>query len=235
MSAAPVTPRRSGRASGLVDRLPRRLVEGVRRSYRTLLSLLPTKARLPAVRLELEHWLPCWVFRLLSVLLALGSAALVLSGTFGWLVVGVLAVLILIRPGSPAAPVLAAVLGFSLLQQPEQVWGLRGPLLLLGVHACIALSALIGVTSWTARVQLRVLASPLGRFAVIQLVAQVIGVLGALLAGRELSWPWVPVVAALAVLALAWVWVPRLGRRETPPPSQIEHVFGSVARRWGDE
>jgi hypothetical protein len=141
---------------------------------------------------------------------------------------------ILIRPGSPAAPVLAAVLGFSLLhldRSPDA----RGPLLLLGLHACITLCLLLGATGWGARVRLAVLASPAPSFAAIQLTAQLVGVLGTLLAGQQLSWPWLPVVATMVLLLVVSAWIPRLRMRETPRPSQIERVFTPIARRWGDE
>ncbi|GAA3608550.1 hypothetical protein GCM10022236_07810 [Microlunatus ginsengisoli] len=220
---------------GPLDRLPGRLGDWVREAYRSMLTLLPSAARQPAVGVELHGWLPCWAFRLLAVGLALGSAALVVQTPFGWLVVGVLAALILIRPGSPAAPILVAVLGFSMVQHPDQDWAGRGPLLLLGLHACVTLAVLLGATGWAARVQLRVLASPALRFAVIQLVAQVFGLLGALLAGYDLSWPWLPVVAALLALVLVLLWAPRLARREAPPPSRVEQVVDATARRWGDE
>ena len=224
----------SGGPVRILDRLPDRVAAPLRDGYRSLMSLLPTKARLPAVELQLRGCVPCWLLRLVAVALALGSAALVIVGPFGWLVVGLLAALILIRPGSPAAPVLAATLGFSLLQHSTG-WEGRGPLLLLGVHACVALCLLLGATSWAARVRLGVLASPAPSFAAIQLTAQLIGVLGTLLAGRQLSWPWLPVVAIMVLLLVVLAWIPRLGVREEPPPSRIERALSPLAQRWGDE
>jgi hypothetical protein len=132
--------------------------------------------------------------------------------------------------------VLVGVLGFSLLQSPAQVWGVRGPLLLLGSHLCVALGVLLGVTSWSARVQLTVFGRAGLRFGVIQLIAQLTGVLGALLAGRQVSWPWVPLVAALAALLLAYLWLPRLRRpQEDPSPPRTVQPIDAMARRWGDE
>ena len=69
----------------------------------------------------------------------------------------------------------------------------------------------------------------------MQLVAQVIGLLGALLAGYELSWSWLPVIAALLAVVLVLLWVPWLGRKDTPPPNRAEQVIDATARRWGDE
>ena len=218
----------------ILDRLPDRFEIALRNGYRSVLSLLPTKARLPAVEVELHGWVPCWALRLVAVGLALGSAALVIRGPFGWLVVGVVAAVILVRPGSPAAPVLAAVLGFSLLQLDRSP-DARGPLLLLGLHACITLCVLLGATTWAARVRLAVLASPAPSFAAIQLTAQLVGVLGTLLAGRQLSWPWLPVVATMVLLLVVSAWIPRLGMRETRRPSQTKPAFTPIARRWGDE
>ena len=103
------------------------------------------------------------------------------------------------------------------------------------MHACVALCVLLGATSWAARVRLNVLGRPAPRFVVIQLIAQLTGILGAVLAGRDLSLPWVLAVAGLALVALGFVWLPMLGLREEPAPSPIVRVFDATARRWGDE
>ena len=197
--------------------------------------LLPSAARLPAVQIELRGWMPCWALRLVAIAVALGASALVITGAFGWTVVGVLCAAILIRP-APTAPVFAAVIGFSMLQAGDQrPWGLSDALLLLGVHGCIALCVLLGATSWAAKVRLDVIGRAAPRFAVIQLIAQLSGVLGTALAGRDLSLPWVIAVAAFAMVALGFVWLPMLGQREEPPPSPIVRAFDATARRWGDE
>jgi hypothetical protein len=81
-----------------------------------------------------------------------------------------------------------------------------------------------------------VLARPLPRFAVIQLVSQLLGALGMLLVGQQLSWPWVPVIAAVAALTLVLVWLPRLGAREELRPSQVERLLDkATSRRWGED
>jgi len=221
--------------AGIADRVPARVRKAVRTRWHAFLMLLPTAARLPAVQVELRRWMPCWALRLVAIALALGASTLVITGPFGWTVVGVLCAVILIRP-APAAPVFAAVVGFSMLQAGHQrPWGLSDALLLLAVHACVALCVLLGATSWAAKVRLDVIGRAAPRFAVIQLIAQLSGVLGAALAGRDLSLPWVIAVAAFAMVALGFVWLPMLGQREEPPPSPIVRAFDATARRWGDE
>jgi hypothetical protein len=221
--------------TAIADRTPARVRRAVRVRWHSFLMLLPTAARLPAVQVGLRGWVPCWALRLVAVAVALASATLVITGPFGWTVVGVLCAVILIRP-APMAPIFAAVIGFSMLQAGDQrPWGLLDALLLLGVHACVALCLLLGATSWAARVRLNVLGRPAPRFVVIQLIAQFAGILGAVLAGRDLSLPWVLAVAGLALVALGLVWLPMLGPREEPAPSPIVRVFDATARRWGDE
>ncbi len=238
-------PRPSGPArvlSALADRFPQRVREAVRRWTRSILVLLPTAARLPVVNVELRFWVPCWALRVVAVGLALGSAALVITGPFGWSVTAVLCVAILLRPAGIGAPALAVVAGFSMLQASDgEAWGVSGPLLLLALHACVTVCLLLGTTSWAAKVQLAVLGRPASRFVVIQLIAQLTGVAGALLSSRELSWPWVPVVAALALIVLAYAWLPKLGERGEPldradhGPRQNVRGDDATARRWGEE
>jgi hypothetical protein len=221
--------------AALADRTPVRLRKVLRVRWHSFLMLLPTAARLPPVQVGLRGWVPCWALRLVAIAVALGSATLVITGAFGWTIVGVLCAVILIRP-APTAPIFAAVIGFSMLQAGDQrPWGLSDALLLLGVHVCVTLCMLLGATSWAAKVRLNVLGRPAPRFLVIQLIAQLGGILGAVLAGRGLSLPWVVAVAGFALVALGLVWLPMLVQREEPPPRPIVRVFDATARRWGDE
>ncbi len=237
--STPRSTRPSGGAARLLasiaDRLPDRVREFVRARWHSFVMLLPTAARLPAVQVELRAWVPCWAFRLVAVALALASAALVIRGPFGWTVVALVCAVMLIRP-APSAPVFAVVVGFSMLQAGDrEPWGVSEVMLLLGVHACVALCVLIGASGWAAKVRLDVLGPAAPRFVVIQLIAQLTGLVGAVLAGRDLSLPWIVVVAALAMVALRFVWLPMLGEQEEPPASPVVRVFDATARRWGDE
>lgn len=221
--------------ASIADRLPARGREFARVRWHSFVVLLPTAARLPSVQVGLRACVPCWAFRLVAVALALASATLVITGAFGWTVVGVVCAVMVIRP-APTAPVFAVVVGFSMLQAGDrEPWGVSEVLLLLGVHACVALCVLIGASGWAAKVRLDVLGPAAPRFVVIQLIAQLTGLVGAVVAGRDLSLPWVVVVAALALVALRFVWLPMLAEREEPPASPAVRVFDATARRWGDE
>lgn len=219
-----------------VGLLPAALRDRARDWVRTLRSSLPSPTRLPQVSVDLRGWAPCWLLRLVAATLAISTSALVIQGWFGWLLVAAVAVWMLIRPGSAAGPTLAGLLGIALALGPGQPWSGRSILLLLGLHLTLELCRLLGATSWPARVELRVLSKPGWRFVAIQAIAQLTGLAGAALTGRGLDLPWVPVLAAGALLLLAYGWFPRLARRPDPIRDRTEPAPAHVHRpdRWGD-
>jgi hypothetical protein len=220
----------------LLGLLPPALRDRARDSLRALRDSLPSPTRLPQVSVDLHGWAPCWLLRLVAAGLAVATSALVIHGWFGWLVVAGVVVWMLIRPGAGAAPTLVGLLGFALVLAPAQPWGGRTVLLVLGLHLTLELCRLLGATSWLARVELRVLLKPGWRFVVIQVVAQLTGLAGAVLTGRGLDLPWVAVLAAGLLLLLAYGWFPRLGRRPDPVHDRPPPAPTGARRpdRWGD-
>jgi hypothetical protein len=216
--------------------LPSALRDRARHLLRSLWNSLPSPTRLPQVSVDLHGWAPCWLLRLVAATLAISSSALVIHGWFGWLLVAAVVVWMLIRPGAAAAPTLVGLLGLALALAPAQPWSGRSMLLLLGLHVTLELCRLLGATSWLARVELRVLRKPGWRFVAIQAIAQLTGLAGAALTGRGLDLPWVPVLAAGALLLLAYGWFPRLARRPDPIRDRTRPAPTGVHRpdRWGD-
>jgi hypothetical protein len=187
----------------------RNRLDNVSQSLRHTLS----SSRLPSVLVSTGTWLPCWVLRLIIVGVAIGTAAVIIHGVFGWLVVAATALLIMVEPAGAGAALLAVVLGFSLLVSPAAPLAPRTFALIAGTHAVLQLAALVGRTGWKAHVELAVLLAPARRFVAIQLVAQTLGGFGGVLTGHAVV-VWVPVVAAAALLLLALWWLPRLGVRQ---------------------
>jgi hypothetical protein len=172
-------------------------------------------SRMPRVSVRTRTWLPCWVARMIIVVIALGTASVIIHGAFGWVVVAVAALLIMVGPGAAGAALVAVVLGFSLLVSPAAPLAPRTFVLIAGTHAVLQLSALLGRTAWRAQVELAVLLAPVRRFALTQLVAQALGLVGGVLTQQRAVVAWVPVLAAGGLVLLAFWWVPRLGSRRT--------------------
>jgi hypothetical protein len=84
---------------------------------------------------------------------------------------------------------------------------------LLGTHLLVQLGALLGRTSWSARVELRALLVPAPRFLAVQVAAQLAAVAGAAVTGGRFELPWLAVLAAVGLAGLLLWLAPRLGSR----------------------
>jgi len=125
-------------------------------------------------------------------------------------VVGLLVVLFCV-PGSfigGAVVIALALLAAFDLATPE-VW--RTPLLVAGVPLMMQLATVAGQASLTARIELQVIKLAMRRYLVIQVFAQLLALVGALVAGLGLVLPQLMALGAVAMLALVVLWLPGMG------------------------
>lgn len=201
--------RAARQVGGSAAYLGRRLLQTLR------LDRSPTERPLPRVRLQPALAAPCWALRLAVIALGLGCTAVVSPLEVGWVIAGVISLALLVRPGGSAPAWFAVFLGVALALSPRAPLSARDFLLLAGIPAQVLLAAQLGWVPWRAKVELAVLAGPLRRYLVLQLVAQPVAVLAALLATDNLAVAAVPLLAVLVLAVVAWATVRGLapGRR----------------------
>lgn len=186
----------------------------VRAELRQVPGGLPTlRPRRRRVTVVTGAWVPGWVLRLVCVVLALGDVRLAGAGDTLTVLGALLAALVLIRPGGVGPVLVVAFTALVLATSGGGGWRPESFLLLLGTHLLVQLGAVLGRTSWAARVELRALAVPAPRFLAVQLAAQLVAVLGAAVAGGRLELPWLAVLAAVGLAVLVLWLAPRFGAR----------------------
>jgi len=184
----------------------------------TPLSLLVLRPRRPRVRVRTGPAVPAWALRLLLAGLAVGCVVLAGAGPV-LAVAGVAAALVLaLRPGGVAPAAVVGYVAVVLLGSGHGGGPATTAALLLGTHLLVQLAALLGRTSWWARVELRALAAPVPRFLAVQAAAQLLALLGAAVTTGGLRLPWLAAAAAVGLGALLLGLVPRLGS----PPAPVE-------------
>lgn len=184
---------------------------------------LPTlRPRRPRVTVRADAAVPAWLLRAVLVAMAVGCIRLAGAGDTLTVLGGLLAALLLVRPGG-STPVL--VVAFTGLVLATNSAGGRAPVafvVLLGTHLVAHLGALLGRSSWSALVELRALGVGAPRFLLVQLAAQLVAVLGAVLGHDRLELPWLGVAAVVGLAALVLWLAPRLAAAPTvaPPPGR---------------
>lgn len=177
------------------------------------LAYLPerSKSRQPAVRIHTRAAVPAAALRLAVALLGLVCAQVIVIGTPGWVLVVALLIGLVCAPGTMLGGALVILLGLLMMFDPTApaVW--RTPLLIALVPLMMQLAAIAGQTSWAGRIELRVLALPMRRYLVIQVFAQLLGLVGAMVAGLGYVLPQLMALAAVAVLVVVTLWLPSLG------------------------
>ena len=198
----------------MITRWVRRLRDWVRA---VLIAYLPQMVdRFPPVRLHLGPTVPGWVLRTVVAALALACVTTIQPQTYVWLLVaGLLAALILV-PGRGLPATTAAVIGILLVITGTPPTIVRTALLLLGLHLMAQFGPLAGQVGFSGRIELRALIPPLRRLLAIQLVAQPIALLGAVLAGARIDAALLPVLAILGLAVLVLIWAPTLGPSRDP-------------------
>lgn len=176
------------------------------------LAYLPerSKRRRSPVRIRTRAALPGAAVRLAAALIGLLCALTIVVGTPSWVLVAALLIGLVCAPGTMLGGALAILLGLLMLIDPTPaVW--RMPLLIALVPLLMQLSAIAGQTSWTGRIEVRVLTLPLRRYLVVQVFAQLLGLVGAMVAGLGYVLPQLMALAAVAVLVVVAFWLPGLG------------------------
>ena len=175
----------------------------------------PGKSRRPPVRIHTGTAVPATTLRLAIVLVGLLCALTVVTGTPGWVLVIALLIALACAPGTMIGGALVILLGLLMMFDPTApVW--RTPLLIVLVPLMMQLAAIAAQTSWAGRVELRVLALPMRRYLVIQVFAQLLGLVGAMVAGLGYVLPQLMALAAVAVLVVVAFWLPSLGPARRP-------------------
>lgn len=178
-----------------------------------LLAYLPerSKYRRPAVHIRTAAAVPATSVRLALALIGLVCSSTVIIGKPGWVIMTCLLAGLFCLPGTFVGG--AVVIAISLLAvfdtTPAEVW--RTPLLVAGVPLMMQLAAVAGQTTLLARIELRVIGLSLRRYLVIQVFAQLLALVGSMVAGLGYVLPQLMALAAVAVLALVVLWLPSLG------------------------
>lgn len=172
----------------------------------------PSARPKPWVGVDLGPAIPGWLYRLILGLIGLGCAALVVSSVFQWVLVGLLLVLIMIRPAGMVPAILILIFGITLTVSGSSPYAWQALLLLFGSHLLVVLSASNGDLSPFGRLELRVLIAPLRRFVIIQVAAQLLALAAGWLSERSLSSPGLGILGGLGVAVLAWMLLGRLSR-----------------------
>ena len=187
---------------------------------------LPTlRARRPRVTVRAGAAVPAWLLRMACAALAVGTVRAAGAGDTLTVLGLLLAVLLLIRPGGSAPVLVVGFTGLVLATSADAGWRPAIFVLLLTTHLVAHLGAVLGRTSWWARVELRALLVGAPRFLAVQLAAQVLALLGAAAGRGRVELPWLGVLAMVGLAGLV-VWLaPQLAARpDGTGRSRLEQV-----------
>jgi hypothetical protein len=183
----------------------------LRSTPRALPSLRPRRRR---VDIDLGPNLPGWALRLACAAVALGCVVLAGAGSTLTVIGALLALGLAARPVG-AVPMV--VLGFVVFVLTTAGGSAPRPAtfaVLAGTHLFVQLAAVVGPYGWSVRVELRALLVPARRYLPVQVAAQLVALVGALVTLGRVELAWSAPLAAVAVATLVVWLVPRLG---TPP------------------
>jgi hypothetical protein len=185
----------------------------VRSTPRALPSLRPRRRR---VDVDLGLNLPGWTLRLACAAVALGCVVLAGAGNVLTVVGALLALALAIRPVGAVPMVALGFVGFVLTVADGSGPRAGTFAVLAGTHLFIQLAAVLGPYGWFVRVELRALLAPARRYLPVQLAAQLVALVGALLSLGRVELAWSAPLAAVALAALVVWLVPRIGAPPTP-------------------
>lgn len=167
--------------------------------------------RAPRTSVTTVAALPGWTLRLaMALVVGLGGLAAGAHDTVQWVIVAATALVLTVRPYAILTALAIVVLAAMYALGDPAPWQL--PVLLLTTHLLLVLGAHADITSVRARLEAAVLRDALPTFLAVQVVAQVGGVLAAVLRGTA-TVPWLVVVAVAGLGAVTWLLVSQLGRR----------------------
>lgn len=191
----------------------RRLVDAGRRLVRTLDFRDASWVRpLPEVRIRTGRWVPGWTVHGFAAVIAVGCIAVVTSTRAQWIIPLILVGLTLLRPAG-APPVLFALwLGVQVMTSPITAHTFEASGLVFGVHLLAVLLITGADVHPSTRIELRVFVGPLRRLVAIQAFVQPITWATMTLAAGDVTVRWLPVFAALCVVAASWGLVRAVAR-----------------------
>lgn len=163
-----------------------------------------TQRALPRVQVDLGRSASALNAHVAVAALALICVTLLAPPLLLWIVAAVAAALMAARPATGAAQLYGAAIGVGLAYQPVDLLSLRPFVLLLLVPAMVLLGALTQSLPRYARIEYAALAPAARRFAVIEVGAQGLALLVALLSRRDLEAMPVAVLGAVACAGAAW-------------------------------
>lgn len=182
-----------------------RLTSWVRETEHSL-----ARERHPSMELHLGSSIPAWVLRLAALACAAGASVIVTGSVSTATLMLLACVVVAIWPGFGLPPLLAAVIGWGLLAAEPTALAASG--VVLGVHAMLVLTRLVGSVSWGAQVELRALARVGAPFLVIQLLAQAMMHLALAIPQGGTSMVWAGITGLAMLVALTAVLVRALRR-----------------------
>ena len=192
-----------------------RIMEMGSRLARTLDFREPSWVRpLPRVGIRIGPWLPAWAVRVCAVLVAAACVAMVATSRPQWVLASVLIGLMLLRPSGAPPALFALWLGLQVATGTDHSYAVEASGLVLGLHLVAMFFTTTADLHPRTRVELRVLAPPLRRLAMIQAVVQPVTWATMTLAAGEFTVAWLPVIAAVGLVVASWVLTRRIARSD---------------------
>lgn len=164
----------------------------------------PSSRPLPEVEADLGWWVPVWLVTLALAGVAIAGVALVVRAPVGWLVMGAFVLALVVFPEGPSTGVYAIAIGVAVLITGGEPFTGRLFLLIALVHLVAVLDSVTSGLPLRARLQVAALRDPLRRYLGVQVAAQAIAAVGALLSGAAITLAWIPVIAALGLAVFSW-------------------------------
>lgn len=172
-----------------------------------------TQRSLPRVQVDLGRSISGSNAHVAAAAIALICVALLNPPPLLWLAAAVAAVVMAIRPATGSAALYGAAIGVALAYEPVDLLSVRPFVLLLLVPAMVTLGALTQSLPRHARVELAALAPAARRFAIIEVGAQSLALIVALLSRRDIEAMGIAIAGAVACAAA--VWALRIAIRES--------------------
>jgi len=202
----------TGRSVARPTRLRRVMTAGFR-VVRTLNLREPSWVRpLPTIGIRIGRWVPAWAVHGFAAAIAVGCIAAVVTSRSQWILPSVLVLLMLLRPAGAPPTLFALWLGSQITTSAVSAHTLGASGLVFGFHLLVVLLMTAADVHPRTRVELRVFAAPLRRLVAIQAFVQPVTWATMTLAVEEVTVRWLPILAALCVVAASWVLVRRVAR-----------------------
>jgi hypothetical protein len=175
----------------------------------------PRERPLPPVEIDVGRWVPAWVVRVVAALAVFAAGLCLTADPTQLALAAALGVGVAIGPQGaiPMIALVAGIIAFAAREPSPAV----GAGLLLCLHGMHYLTRRVSGLSPRARVELAALRRGLVPALVVQGFAQLVGVLVWALPGPASPFPWLAVLALIAITGLVLVGVRALRAAESGP------------------